>query len=76
MLGHKCKNKQLYLLIVQDEEMTSDEELESEKATTGNNDQVISNKPYLSLHALEGTFNYQTIRVRGISGEKDVVCAY
>ena len=25
--------------------------------------------PYLSLHALEGTFNYQTMRIKGLVGK-------
>ena len=69
--GHRCKNRQLYMITVQDEEQ--DMILDDEKELDGGKDrgtereeQVLSTgNPYLSLHALEGTFNYQTMRING-----------
>ena len=47
------------MIIVQDEEPESDEELAEKKGPKEEKDQVLLTKnPYLSLHALEWTFNY------------------
>ena len=64
--GHKCKNRHLYLLTVQDDDMEIEEETKKDKVMAKEEGEVMSNSnPYLSLHALEGTFNYQTMRLRG-----------
>ena len=69
--GHKCKNRQIYLLIVQEDDQRSEDELESDEVPAEESDQVLSNhNPYLSLHALDGSFNFQTIRLRGSIGKK------
>ena len=52
----------------------SDKELEGDGVTIAKCDQVIStNNPYLSLHALDDTFNYETMRIRGLM-EKRMLC--
>ena len=72
--GHRCKNRQIYLLTVEDADEEPGEELEVMEGSMEENDQVnLMNKPYLSLHALEGTFNYQTMRKKGAMGKK-IMC--
>ena len=46
--------------------MEIEEETKKDKVMAKEEGEVMSNSnPYLSLHALEGTFNYQTMRLRG-----------
>ena len=75
--GHRCKNRQLYSITVQDKEAVAEEEPVEE--AVGDDDQsevihsqdtLIVNNPYLSLHALEGIINFQTMRVRGSVGKR------
>ena len=52
----------------------SDEDLEGENVAEETGDQLTLNpEPYLSLHALDGSFNFQTIRIRGSVGRR-VLC--
>ena len=61
-------------MTVEDENGKPEEELEVMKMVVKENDQVtLMNKPYLSLHALDGTFNYQTMIMKGVVGKK-IVC--
>ena len=70
-MGHRCKNRQLYLLTVKDDDMEIEEETKKDKVMAGEEGEVMSNSnPYLSLHALEGTFNYQTMRLMGLVSKK------
>ena len=71
MPGHKCKNMQLYLMIMQEDDQKELEGMSKEVIAMTEDDKVITEQnPYLSLHALEGTVNYQTMRVRGSVGKK------
>ena len=71
MLGHKCKNRQLYLITVQEEDQEELEKLSEEDAGIEGKDKVIPDRnPYFSSHASEGTFNYQTMRLRVSVGKK------
>ena len=59
------------MIIVQEEEEKSEaEEKEEEVEEVG---PIVTGEPKLSIHALEGTFNYQTMRLRGSVGRK-VLC--
>ena len=72
--GHRCKNRQIYLLTVEDADEEMGEEPKVLEEAVGESDQVtLMNNPYLSLHALEGTFNYQTMIMKGAVGKK-IVC--
>ena len=69
--GHKCKNRQLYLITVQDGENESEEDINEVLGGSAHQDQVLPiSDPYLSLHALEGTFNFRTMRIRGSVGKR------
>ena len=75
VLGHRCKNRQIYLLTVENDDVGMKEKPKCMEIVAKENDQVtLINKPYLSLHALEGTFNYQTMRIRRAMGKKSCVC--
>ncbi|GKA36292.1 hypothetical protein Tco_0722783 [Tanacetum coccineum] len=67
--GHKC-TAQVYLLEVFDDEEEAAEQilLTVEEETTELN-QLITEIPQISLHALNGVQNYQTLRVVGMVGK-------
>ena len=67
--GHRCKNKQLYMIIVHDDEEEGDSihEDEGEKPETM---AIFEGNPQLSIHAMEGTYSYQTMRLRGAAGKR------
>ena len=69
--GHRCKNRQLYMLTVQDEGEGLEEEMEDE-GLMEDSGQAIEDNPQLSLHALEGTYNFQTMRLKGTVGRKRI----
>ena len=51
--------------------MEIEEETGKDKVMVEEEGEVMSNSnPYLSLHALEGTFNYQTMRLMGLVSKK------
>ena len=53
------------MITVQEEDQGSDKELEKDKGPKEGDDQVLLTKnPYFSLHALEDTFNYQTMKIK------------
>ena len=61
-------------MTVEDENGKPEEELEVMKMVVKENDQVtLMNKPYLSLHVLDGTFNYQTMIMKGVMGKNCVL---
>ncbi|GJU66445.1 reverse transcriptase [Tanacetum coccineum] len=70
--GHKC-TAQVYLLEVFDDEEEAAEQilLTVEEETTELN-QLITEIPQISLHALNGVQNYQTLRVVGMVGKVTV----
>ena len=59
------------MITMQEEEPKNKEELAVMKDPEEEKDQVwLIKNSYLSLHALEGTFNYETMRIRGSVGRK------
>ena len=69
-LGYRCKNRQLYMITVQDDE-TEGEGLSREEYKDDPKIQLEKN-PQLSIHALEGSYNYQTMRVKGYVKRKSL----
>ena len=68
--GHKCKNRQLYMITVQDDEDDGVEMGYGTEVSDVGQKMLEEANPQLSLHALEGTYNYQTMRLRGSVGRK------
>ena len=68
---YKCKYRQLYMLIVQDDDEWKEEKVEGE-GSMEDNGQPKDDNPQLSLDALEGTYNFQTIRLKRVVGKKRI----
>ena len=63
-LGHKCKNRQLYMITILDDK---NDVVKDEVELRVHDDEArefVEEQPQLSLNALEGTYNYQTMRLK------------
>ena len=65
--GHKCKKKQFNMLTVVDEDGLMEEDIEEDGGILPVNDSVA---PQLSLHAINDTCGFQTMRIRGHGGAR------
>ena len=65
--GHVCKNKELQILILEEEEEVS--QIEQEEITVVNEEEVVE----LSLNSVVGITTPKTMKIRGLVGSEEVV---
>lgn len=72
-LGHRCKKKELSVILMQDDEVMDDESLDAEETTTMEREPELR-QPEISLNSVVGITSPKTMKLVGeVQGHKVVV---